>query len=317
MQTASFEIVMSVSSMGNSSHQHMILFGTGIAWALLTAVAGAGNFPPPGGLPGATAIVDTDPRIVEWASGAMIQRGLREIDNPALGYAFYGGLNGGTTSIGAATANGAPLGPPPQPPQATYAVALGQGGIATLTFDRPITNGPGADFAVYGNGFTSSVSGTAIAEWVKPAFVEVSSDGVHFFRFPAVSLTPAQPQVASGGTLDPTNLYNLAGKDPAGYGTPFDLSELAGVSPMLDISDVTEVRVVDCVGDINPDYATYDSQGNVINSPWPASSFVGSEGFALAGVGVINVVPEPGTFTMVVVCFVAGLLASRSCRLRT
>ena len=112
-----------------------------------------------------------------------------------------------------------------------------------------------------------------------------------FFRFPSVSLTQTTTQVGSYGTLDPTNLYDLAGKDPAGYGTPFDLQELAGVSPLLNVNDVTEVRIVDCVGDINPAYATYDSQGNIVNGPWPAYSSAGSEGFCLAGVGVLN--PEP------------------------
>ena len=56
------------------------------------------------------------------------------------------------------------------------------------------------------------------------------------------------------------------------------------------------MRIVDCVGDINPAYATYDSQGNIINEPWPASSIAGSEGFCLAGVGVINVLAS-GTWT--------------------
>jgi autotransporter-associated beta strand protein len=111
---------------------------------------------------------------------------------------------------------------------------------------------------------------------------------VNFFPFPSVSLTPTATQVGSYGELNPTNLYDLAGKDPAGYGTPFDLGELAGVSPLLNVNDVTEVRIVDCVGDIQSPYATKDSLGNIVNAPWPAYSSVASEGFCLAGVGVIN-----------------------------
>ena len=236
---------------------------------------------PAGGQSGSVAISATDSRIVEWASGATINRGLVEIDNPSMGYATYGGPNGSGTSP-----NTAPIGQPPQPQSTYYAVALGQGGTATLTFAQPISNGPGYDFAVFGNGFSEGSQ-----EWCKPAFVEVSSDGVHFFRFPSVSLTQATPQVGSYGTLDPTNLCDLAGKDPAGYGTPFDLQELAGVSPLLNVNDVTEVRIIDCVGDINAPYATKDSLGNVVNAPWPAYSTAGSEGFCLAGVGVLN--PEP------------------------
>ena len=132
---------------------------------------------------------------------------------------------------------------------------------------------------------------------------------MNFFQFPAVSLTPSGSQLFSGGQLNPTNLYDLAGKDPAGWGTPFDLSELAGISPLLNVNDITTVRIVDCVDDINPTYASRDSQGNVINGPWPAQSAVGSEGFVLAGVGAINVVPEPGTMALAVVAIAGGALA--------
>jgi prepilin-type N-terminal cleavage/methylation domain-containing protein/prepilin-type processing-associated H-X9-DG protein len=272
-------------------HRCRISIRIGVAWGMTAAACAAGPYSLPGGQPGSTAIPATDPGIVEWASGYSIDRGLVEIDQPSLGYATYGGTNGSGSSQ-----NNAPVGEPPQAQSTLYAIALGQGGTATLTFAQPITNGPGYDFAVFGSGFTSSVSGTTVAEWVKPAFVEVSSNGVNFFPFPSVSLTPASPQVGSYGTLDPTNLSDLAGKDPAGYGTPFALSELANVSPLLNVNDVTEVRIVDCVGDINPTYATRDSLGNIINAPWPANSSAGSEGFDLAGIGVINAL-SPGTWT--------------------
>src|SRR5208337_4966202 len=122
-----------------------------------------------------------------------------EIDNPSLGYATYGGTNG-------TSPNAAPIGEPPQPQSTAYVISLGQGGTITLTFPQPITNGPGYDFAVFNNGFS-----TGGQEWVKPAFVEVSSDGVNFFRFPDVSLTQTTTQIGSGSELDPTNLYDLAG----------------------------------------------------------------------------------------------------------
>ena len=278
----------------------LLLFGSLVL--LLPGVLSAGPYAPAGGQPGATAILATDPSIVEWATGATINRGLAEIDNPSLGYATYGGLDGSGSS-----ANTAPIGQPPQPQSTYYAVALGQGGTATLTFAQPITNGPGYDFAVFGNGFSSGSQ-----EWCKPAFVEVSSDGADFFRFPSVSLTQTTTQVGSYGTLDPTNLYDLAGKDPVGYGTPFDLQELAGVSPLLNVNDVTEVRIVDCVGDINPAYATYDSLGNIVNAPWPAYATAGSEGFGLAGVGVINAMPEPSTLALLASAgLVAGIVFCR------
>jgi len=249
----------------------------GVAWSLTIARGVAGPYPPAAGYPGSTAIAATDPTIVQWATGDTIDRGLVNISNSTSGYASYGGLTGSPS-------NNAPIGMPPQPPSMNYCVALGQGGMVTLTFRQPIIDGPGADFAVFGNGFTASGS----ASWTKPAFVEVSSDGLNFFRFPSISLTSTASQVGSFGQLDPTDLYDLAGKDPAGYGTPFDLSELAGVSSLLNTNDVTHVRIVDCVGDLSVPYASYDSMGHIINAPWPAYSAAGSEGFCLAGVGVIN-----------------------------
>jgi hypothetical protein len=268
--------------------RNLLIVKTLLVLILAASSALGGPYAPAAGQPGATAISATDSRIIGWATGATIVRGLRKIDNPSGGYAYYGGPTG-TPAIAA------PIGMPPQPQTNYYSVALGQGGTATLTFATPIAHtlgldGNHADFAVFTNGF--AVDGDDNMEWVKPAFVEVSSDGVHFFRFPSVSLTQTGTQVAYSddnmGAVDATDLYNLAGKDPVGYGTPFNLGELAGVSSLLDIYSVKYVRLVDCVGDINPAYATYDSQGHIVNSPWPGNSLVGSEGFCLAGVGVLH-----------------------------
>jgi len=279
--------------------RHLIF--PGIALSGANALAGPYSAAPGEGT--STAIPASSSSIIEWASNATIVRGLRDIEDPTeyssdpnspLNYAFYGGSDGAssaasTASIAAGngaittTANTAPIGEPPQPQATYYAVALGQNGSATLTFNQPITNGPGPDFAVFGNGFSSGTQ-----EWVKPALVEVSSNGANFFAFPSVSLTQAVTQVGNYDELDPTNLYDIAGNFPAGYGTPFDLSELAGMSPLLNVNDVTEVRILSVSGDINPAYATYDSKGNIINAPWPAASQAGSEGFDLAGVGVLN-----------------------------
>ncbi len=187
------------------------------------------------------------------------------------------------------------------------ALSLGDGGQITLTFAEPIisstTGGP--DFAVFENGFTSGGAGLAYLEL---ATVSVSSDGVHFFEFPAVSLTQTQTQVGGFGLLDASNLYDLAGKYIAGYGTPFDLSELAGASSLLNVNDVTEVRITDVVGSLNPLYGTRDSLGNLINDPFPTP--FASSGFDLTGVGVINIasaVPEPSSVVSMLVG--VGLLA--------
>lgn len=155
-------------------------------------------------------------------------------------------------------------------------VSLGDGGSATLTFAQPIADGPGPDFAVFENSFGDY--------FLELAFVEVSSDGERFVRFPATSLTQTNTQVVSN--VDPTYINNLAGKFRMGYGTPFDLNELRD-STGIDINNITHVRVVDVVGSIDPQYATYDAFGHIVNDPWPTDSYSG--GFDLDGVGVINV----------------------------
>jgi hypothetical protein len=162
-------------------------------------------------------------------------------------------------------------------------VSLGDGGRITLTFAQPIGNGPGADFAVFENAIHDS--------FLELAFVEVSSDGSHFARFPAISLTPSETQTGSFGLLDTTDIHHLAGKYRRGFGTPFDLGALLP-SPVVNVNAITHVRIVDAVGTIDPLFATFDSLGNLVNEPWPTNFETG--GFDLDAVGVLNIaVPEP------------------------
>ena len=65
---------------------------------LYAGASSAGPYAPAGGQSGSVAISATDSRIVEWASGATINRGLADIADPSLGYATYGGPNGSGTS---------------------------------------------------------------------------------------------------------------------------------------------------------------------------------------------------------------------------
>ena len=214
------------------------------------------------GTDGCNAIAANDNVFVAWATGVVLTRGPQMITNPDSPLASHGNE---TNAIGPATLN-----------NSMDAVSLGDGGSALLTFERPIRNGEGPDFVVFENDNTGG--------FLELAFVEVSSDGEHFVRFPATSLTPTDEQVGSFGSVDPTFINNLAGKFRIGYGTPFDLEELAD-SANINLDSIVYVRVIDVVGTIDPQYATYDAFGHIVNDPWPTD--FASSGFDLSGVGVI------------------------------
>lgn len=222
------------------------------------------QFAPAAGLSGSTALWRDSSIFVAWATASTVQRGYADVALPDSGYTTVGDI---TSAAGNAGTNGV--------------VSLGDGGIATLTFAQPIYSGPGFDFAVFENGFPTAEQGMAFLEF---AFVEVSSDGVNFVRFPAVSHIQDSAQLAMVG-IDCSQVNNLAGKYVNGYGTPFDLEELKD-EPGLDVNNITHVRVVDVVGSINPTYASYDSEGNKVNDPYPTR--FPSGGFDLDAVGVIH-----------------------------
>lgn len=220
-----------------------------------------GQFAPAAGSVGSTAVAKDSSILVAWATHCVVQRGPMDISRPSLGLASAG------TPLHATGAAGDGL-----------TVSLGDGGSATLTFARPIQNGPGADFAVFENAFNNT--------FLELAFVEVSSDGQNFVRFSAISNTDTTTPVGSFGAVNPRHLYNLAGKYRANYGTPFDLEELRGASALLDINAITHVRLVDVVGSLQDAYARRDSRGYKINDPW--NTPFASSGFDLDAVGVIH-----------------------------
>ena len=268
-------------------------FGLALAAILGPATSARAAYDPQVGQPGSLGIANTSPLFTEWASSVVsFTRGPQDISNPNSPPASVGA----PSSVIGADGSGAGV------------VSLGDGGSITVGFDRPIVNGAGADFAVFENGFLTGGAGLAYLEL---AFVDVSSDGVNFFRFPSVSLTQTTTQVGGFGSLDASNLHDLAGKYIAGYGTGFDLGELVGVSPLLDIDHVVDVRITDVVGSINPLYGTRDSLGNLINDPFTTP--FASSGFDLTGVGVINAVavPEPSSGLLCLVAIGVGALARR------
>ena len=222
---------------------------------------GAGPFCGIVGTEGCDAIPANSEAIKGWATACTVELGPQNISvegSPLVSYRTA------EEAVGACTMN-----------DNLSVVALGDGGSATVTFAHPIMNGNGPDFAVFENSFDDY--------FLELAFVEVSSDGDHFVRFPATSLTQTVRQVVS--RVDATFINNLAGKYKMGYGTPFDLEELRD-STGIDINNITHVRIVDVVGSINPQYATYDAFGHMVNDPWPTNSY--SSGFDLDGVAVLN-----------------------------
>lgn len=213
------------------------------------------------GTEGCTAVRYDDSRIQGWATGCELALGYTDIANP-VNLVSYGDAS---MAVGPCNDNNLSV------------VSLGDGGMATLSFARPIANGEGFDFAVYENSFNDS--------FLELAFVEVSSDGEHFVRFAATSLTPTASQVGTYGSVDPTFINNLAGKYRASWGTPFDLEELRD-SADIDIDNVRFVRIIDVVGSIDPQYGSMDAFGHMVNDPYPTDSYSG--GFDLDGVAVMH-----------------------------
>jgi hypothetical protein len=231
-----------------------------------------------------TAISKNDPSLVAWATGYQdLSYGVGVADNWKTPSKALGPAEGSAFDI----------------------VTLGRGGQITLTFAKPITDGAGFDFAVFENSFSDG--------FLELAWVEVSSDGVHFVRFPNLSYT-YNTVGPFGATVDPTMIHGLAGKYRAGYGTPFDLSQLqvaydAAIAdtdiyftaayeasieanfPFLNLSDIRYVRLIDIVGDATArdiDGNVVDASGNegaIIYDPFPT---IGSAGFDLDAVAVLN-----------------------------
>ncbi len=207
-------------------------------------------------------------------------------------------------------------------------VVLGDGGSITMTFANAITNGSGYDFAVFENGLSAS--------FLEFAFVEVSTNGVDFLRFPTFYLGDKPVGSDSdngGGANDPTKCYNLGSKYEVGWGTGYDLDELNDAYAYalahydfdshtakddsifstdylehllanfanVDLDEINYVRLVDIVGD----GSVLDSTGTPIYDAYPTH---GTPGFDLSGIGVINAVPEPAVFAAA-----AGLLSVFVC----
>lgn len=163
-------------------------------------------------------------------------------------------------------------------------VTLGAAGTITVSFAEPIANGPGADLRVYENPLVLPEFG---GNYVDFGFVEVSSNGTDFARFPAVSNVP-EP-TGRFGLVDPALVSGFAGVNPFDV---FDLSALLGLPEVtggaVDPGAIRYVRIVDVVGD----GSTLDSRGNPIYDPYPSQGNTGVDLDAIAAV------PEPDSLAL-------------------
>jgi hypothetical protein len=221
------------------------------------------QFPPAVGQTGSTAISKNSSVFINWASSIVqFNPGPEDISDPLSVIASFGVPQNALNQVEG---------------NSTDIVSLGDGGSIILGFIFPISNGPGSDFAVFENSFSNL--------FLELAFVEVSTNGVDFVRFPSTSNSPNLIQTGSFGSTDPTLINNLAGKYRQGYGTPFDLEELID-SSALNLDSILYVKIIDVVGSIDSTYGSKDSNRNLINDPFPTP--FPSAGFDLDGIGVIH-----------------------------
>ncbi len=240
-------------------YNRFILFSTYITLTIFFSTSLSAQYAPPAGQAETTAIHADSSIFIDWADECFVERGWTDISAPEYGMVTFGSDANG---VGKAD-NGV--------------VSLGDGGMAILNFETPISDGPGWDFAVFENSFSD--------DFLELAFVEVSSNGIDFYRFNSISLTQENVQIETFGLIDARQIHNLAGKYRGMFGAPFDLSELASITD-LDLSNIVSIRIIDVVGSVDANYASLDSEGRVINDPWPTPFESG--GFDLDAIGVIN-----------------------------
>ncbi|MEZ6037783.1 MAG: hypothetical protein R3F29_09910 [Planctomycetota bacterium] len=193
--------------------------------------------------------------------------------------------------------------------------SLGNEGWLTLGFNVPITDGPGADLIVSENPFQSS--GGFWLSYAEMCFVEVSSNGTDFVRFPSRYYgAPVQP--GAFGFVPVGTYSGLAGQTPVLATTPgvdprdvasaggdaFDLADLQN-EPLVQngtvqLNAISQVRLVDVLSG-----ASTDSTGTAIFDPGTGSADIDAvtaihqQGFVPVGNPSVALDVQPdGTMTL-------------------
>jgi len=232
---------------------------------IISTLNGLSQYAPAAQKQGSTAIFADSSLIDSWANYCKVTRSFVNISDPNYEYNGSNKASYGYDYDALGKAD-------------NIVVSLGDGGCAILSFESEIENHTGYDFAVFENSFTE--------DFLELAFVEVSSDGEKFVRFPSISLTQTNTQIGAFDNVgDASKINNLAGKYRALYGTPFDLEDLKDSSG-IDLQNVTHIRIIDVIGSISDEFASYDSQGNKINDPFPTPYH--TSGFDLDAVAILK-----------------------------
>ncbi|MFH0953437.1 MAG: hypothetical protein V1873_03815 [Verrucomicrobiota bacterium] len=191
-----------------------------------------------------------------------------------------------------------------------HVLSLGNAGSVVVTFEAPIWNRPGPDFAVFENGFTDASDWTGTSRegstntftYAELAFVDVASETSAWARFPVTCLNTELVYAFNNfesnrfASQDSTLLDGVAGKHRIEYGTPFDLSALtndpAVTNGAVDLNNIRYVRLVDVVGDGSTTdtfaHAVYDPYYDDQRASLTSAVPVSTDGFDLRAVGVIH-----------------------------
>ncbi len=160
--------------------------------------------------------------------------------------------------------------------------SLGIGGDAIVGLGVAMRDGAGADLIVLENPFFLQ-PGPIGSSFCEMLYVEVSSNGIDFARFPSRYYGP-QVQPGPFGTLNVGYFENLAGATPQGSGPDpqdlveaggdaFDLDDLRGdplvLAGRVDLGAITALRLVDVRSGIDA-----DARGRLIFDPGAGSADV-------------------------------------------